>query len=205
MTNQLAAWQGKFGEAYTDRNVVDWRARLPAFREILDSLAIRRVLEVGCNRGHNLVTLAALLGRDAEIVGVEPNDYALRLARSLAPSASILRGSLCGLAFKDACFDLVITAGVLIHVPPEDLPVALDEVHRVSGTYVLAIEYFDQLETTVQYRGRSDLLWKGDFLKSYLSRFPDLMLVRTGFLVPKDGFDNMHWWLLKKPEAVPHS
>ena len=62
MTDQLEVWQGEFGVAYTDRNLVDWRLRLPAFRQMLDGLSLQRIVEVGCNRGHNLVLLTELLG-----------------------------------------------------------------------------------------------------------------------------------------------
>jgi len=62
MAYQLEVWEGEFGKAYTDRNVIDWRTRLPAFQQMLGGLPIKRVLEVGCNRGHNLVCLAELLG-----------------------------------------------------------------------------------------------------------------------------------------------
>src|SRR5664280_1025230 len=74
---QLEIWQGEFVKAYTDRNVVDWHSRLPAFKKMLAGLELKRVLEVGCNRGHNLQTLLELLGDGAEIFGVEPNTYAL--------------------------------------------------------------------------------------------------------------------------------
>src|ERR1700690_2785240 len=55
MRNQLETWEGEFGVAYTDRNVVDPTARIEAFRTMVDGLDIARLLEVGCNRGHNLV------------------------------------------------------------------------------------------------------------------------------------------------------
>jgi hypothetical protein len=35
MTPQREIWEGEFGNAYTDRNVIDWRVRLPAFRHML--------------------------------------------------------------------------------------------------------------------------------------------------------------------------
>jgi protein-L-isoaspartate O-methyltransferase len=73
MMDQLRIWEGEFGKDYTDGNVIDWRTRLRAFRQMLDGLPIKRVLEVGCNRGHNLVCLAELLGEESEVVGVEPN------------------------------------------------------------------------------------------------------------------------------------
>jgi hypothetical protein len=94
--------------------------------------------------------------------------------------------------------DLVFTAGVLIHIPLGDLPLALSEIYRVSKRYILAIEYFAQEETVVHYRGYDNLLWKRDFLRHYQSQFPELTLVRSGFLTSEDGFDKTHWWLLEK-------
>jgi pseudaminic acid biosynthesis-associated methylase len=198
MMDQLRIWEGEFGKDYTDRNVIDWRTRLRAFRQMLDGLPIKRVLEVGCNRGHNLVCLAELLGEESEVVGVEPNRYALELARASSVKVGVLYGHAFDLPFKDGYFDLMFTAGVLIHIPLGDLPLALSEIYRVSKRYILAIEYFAQEETAVCYRGHDNLLWKRDFLQHYRSQFPDLALIRSGYWGPEDGFDRTHWWLLEK-------
>lgn len=76
VTAQLKMWEGEFGEAYTARNKIDWRIREPAFRSMLAGLPVKRVFEVGCNRGHNLIALTEVLGADSEVAGVEPNEYA---------------------------------------------------------------------------------------------------------------------------------
>jgi len=65
--NQLQAWKGDFGKAYTDRNVIDWQRRAPAFQKMFEGLALDRVLEVGCNRGHNLPAVRQALGATPEI------------------------------------------------------------------------------------------------------------------------------------------
>jgi hypothetical protein len=44
MMDQLKMWEGEFGQAYTDRNQIDSRTRLPAFRHMLDALPIQRLL-----------------------------------------------------------------------------------------------------------------------------------------------------------------
>lgn len=196
--SQLDAWKGEFGEAYTDRNVADWRARQPGFREVLGGLELRGVLEVGCNRGHNLVALADLLGEDADVVGIEPNRHAQRIARAASDRIGVLSGNAFELPFRDGTFDLVFTAGVLIHISLADLPRALAEIHRVSRRYVVALEYFAEEETAIPYRGREDLLWKRDFLRHYQTQFPDLRLVRSGYFGPEQGFDRTTWWLLEK-------
>jgi len=196
---QLAAWEGDFGTQYTDRNVADWRTRLPAFRHMLGGLRLGRVLEVGCNRGHNLLTLVECLDADADVIGVEPNRQALELARAASPRVAVVRGHALELPFKDGYFDLVLTAGVLIHVTLGDLVAVLHELHRVTRRYILAIEYFADEETPVVYRGHEALLWKRDFLAHYRSQFPSLQLRRQGYWGPEAGFDRTHWWLLEKP------
>ncbi|HPO10199.1 MAG TPA: methyltransferase type 11, partial [bacterium] len=75
-------------------------------------------------------------------------------------------------------FDLVFTSGVLIHLAPADLNRALDEIHRCAGRWIWGFEYFAETHTSIPYRGRDDLLWKGDFARLYLDRFADLRTVR---------------------------
>jgi pseudaminic acid biosynthesis-associated methylase len=201
MGKQLDAWQGQFGKEYTERNAIDWRVRLPAFRTMIEGLGVRRVLEVGCNRGHNLVALRQVLGDRAELAGVEPNPHALELAQATGV-ADFRAGTIYELPFADGSFDLVFTAGVLIHIPPESLPAALAEMHRCSRRYLLAVEYAAEEETVVPYRGHGDLLWKRDFLREYQAHFPWLGLVRQGYWGKDDGFDRTTWWLLEKPAAA---
>lgn len=196
---QLEAWRGAFGREYTDRNVQDPAVVMPAFARMLEGLSIRKVLEVGCNRGHNLVALVRLLGEDAEVVGVEPNPYARAIARRSSDRIGVVGGHASDIPFKSGYFDLVFTSGVLIHVSSDDLPQCLRELHRVSRRYVLAIEYFAETETPIRYRGHDDLLWKRDFLRSYQDVFPDLQLVRGGHVSEREGFDDCAWWLLEKP------
>ena len=195
---QLDIWQGEFGQAYTDRNVIDWQTRRPAFQQILEGIEISQALEVGCNRGHNLIALADLFGDGCDVVGIEPNRHALELVRASSVKVGALPGNVFDLPFKDQSFDLVFTAGVLIHIALDDLAAALSEIHRVSRRYILAIEYFAEEETVINYRGYDDALWKRDFLKHYQSHFPGLSLLRHGYWESEHGFDRTHWWLLEK-------
>lgn len=142
MSDQLAAWQGEFGDAYTERNRVDPDFVLPFMQTMLNGLAISSALEIGCNRGHNLLALAGVLGSEAEVVGIEPNRHARESARSSSSQIAVLEGQATDLPFKDGAFELVMTAGVLIHIPLEQLPQVMREIYRVSRRYVLAVEYF---------------------------------------------------------------
>jgi pseudaminic acid biosynthesis-associated methylase len=199
MSSQLDTWRGEFGRAYTERNETDPAVRVPAFARMLDGLEIGSALEIGCNAGHNLVTLARVLGPEARVAGVEPSPY----PRGIAERAglAVVEGSSTSVPSADGEFDLVLTCGVLIHVPPAAFEPSLRELHRVSRRYLLAIEYFAVEETAVRYRGQDDLLWKRDFGGAYRALFHALELLRSGYWDRQDGFDRCHWWLLEKPRA----
>lgn len=198
MNKQLDEWRGDFGKAYTDRNVVDWRTRVGTLRSILDGLEIASALEIGCNRGHNLVALRDILGPESTVAGVEPQEYARSFASRDCPDGDVRDGSVYSVPFGDETFDLVLTSGVLIHVPLDRLDEALAEVHRVSRRYILAIEYFAEEETTIGYRGHSDLLWKRDFGAHYQRLFPALTLLSSGHLTLSEGFDDANLWLFAR-------
>ncbi|OGV55815.1 MAG: hypothetical protein A2X49_11500 [Lentisphaerae bacterium GWF2_52_8] len=201
MSKQLEVWEGEFGKAYTDRNNVDWRQRLNAFTRMLANNEIKSVLEVGCNKGHNLVAISKVLGPESELVGLEPNRYAMDIAKQTCPGISFMHGNALDIPFKDDFFDLVFTSTVLIHISLEDLPFVMSEIHRTSRRYILAIEYFAEEETPIHYRGNDELLWKRDFLKHYKTLFPKLSLRDSGYWDANDRFDRTHWYLLEKPRT----
>ena len=194
-TDQLEVWQGQFGKAYTNRNVISPEEKKPLFRKMFKGLSIHSVLEVGCNRGHNLMALADIF--EIEPIGIEPNDYARRKARLSDPRISVIKGTAFDLPFQDGAFDLAFTSGVLIHIRLKDLPKAIDELIRVSRKYVLASEYYNEKETMIRYRGHDQLLWKRDFKKHFLKRCPRLKVVRSGFYGEEINH-RMDWWLFEK-------
>ncbi len=199
MGAQLDAWVGAFGDAYTDRNQPDWRKRVPAFQAITKGLRLARVLEVGCNRGTNLLALRAALGGDTELSGVEPNGHALRIAA--AEGFPVVAADIGRLPFANDAFDMVMTVGVLIHLADTPLMAGLAELHRCSRRYLLAIEYFDEEDTAILYRGVDGMLWKRPFLRHYQAQFPTLRLVGHGALDQSGTWDRCTWWLLEKQPA----
>lgn len=168
------------------------------FRSILSGLSVARVLEVGCNRGHNLIALSEILGPTAELVGVEPNHSALHLARRSTDKAGFLSGTIYDLPFKNGYFDLVFTCGVLIHIPDGKLAVALRELDRVTSRYFLLVEYFSEKDEEIIYWGERGLLWKRNFPLHVMKTCDDLGLTRQGYLGPEQGFDRTHWWLMER-------
>lgn len=156
---------------------------------------VGRILEVGCNRGHNLRALRHL-GYDAR--GVEPQSYARRIAQRQA--LDVRAGSAYTIPYPAESFDLVFTCGVLIHVPPDRLQEAMRNLAAASGRYILAVEYETAGDTEeVVYRGLGAMLWKRDYGAQYLASVPGLEFVATG--EAPAGFERASYWLFEKSSS----
>lgn len=186
-------WAGDFGKAYTIRNRVEWRKRIPFWRLVLNQTKPRSVVEFGCNAGFNLRAIRNV--RDGlPLIGVDVNEDAL--AEATDEGFSVLNKPITETNFcRD--FDLAFTVGVLIHVPPADIGNAMDRIIQASRRWVLAVEYMADVETPVPYRGHEDALWKRPFGAMYEAK--GLKLTASGPLVERDGFDNCTYFLLEKP------
>jgi pseudaminic acid biosynthesis-associated methylase len=200
-SKQSEEWSGTFGKEYTDRN--------PQTPEAMDELFLRNfgvtrtalnleflgdldrsmsILEVGANV---CVQLAALGDMGFQrLYGIELQFYAIQRAKRCSPDVRLVQASAFDLPFPNECFDIVFTSGVLIHLNPETLPRALDEIVRCARRYVWGWEYYADTHHGVPYRGHDDLLWKGDFAGMYRDRFPELELVKEG-RVPYLDNDNV--------------
>ena len=196
-TTASKAWNGDFGASYHDRNQrAALRARTRLWGRILGDIDPESILEVGAGTGTNLIALHSLTG--ARLMAVEPNEGARKqipygVVELVGPSRAD------HLSFMDGAAELVFTSGVLIHIPPDELDAALDEIYRVSSRYIACIEYFSDTPETKSYRGRDNLLFKRDFGAYWLERFPDLEVVRTGFAWrTTTGLDNLTWHLFSK-------
>lgn len=187
-TEQLALWRSEFGRDYTDRNDREKPERVESLRRILDGIAPQRVLEVGCNVGWNLEYLKRL--GVPERYGIEPQYYAVERARWRGPDFGVIHGTAFDLPFRDGWFDLAFTSGVLIHIAPESITKALDEIYRVSSRWVVAIEYDAPTEQEMNYRGHTAALWKRDHGTLWRTRYPDLTLIRRIELGAADGYDD---------------
>lgn len=193
-------WAGEFGRAYTARSDIPVHpGRVRFFRDHVLNLRPRSLLEVGCNTGLNLRAIAESGASPLpRLIGVDPEPSGLIRLHDYLPDAPVARASVFALPFSDGAFDLVMTVAVLIHMSLDNLPMALDELYRVSGRYILTHEYFAEEETDIPWQGRSGLLFKRDFLAHWRARYPDLETLDNGFLAEEEGFDRMTFWVLEK-------
>jgi pseudaminic acid biosynthesis-associated methylase len=206
MAKQIEFWQSKFGDEYAMRegNRITAEGQRTLARDwgrILTHAVTPKphsVLEVGCNIGRNLLALQNFV---AELHAVEPNAAACRAIQENPEIklASLHNCTANALPYENESIDLVFTSGVLIHIPPDQLHIAVDEIFRVAKRYIVCIEYFSHEPTEVVYRGLSGYLFKRDFGKFYLDRHPDLRVLDYGFLWHVlDSSDNSNWWLFSK-------
>jgi pseudaminic acid biosynthesis-associated methylase len=135
-----------------------------------------RILEVGCNIGTQLLCLQQM--GFSNLHGIEIQSYALGRAKERLPEAVLTQASALEIPYPDRSFELVFTSGVLIHVAPANLSVALEEIHRCAQTWIWGFEYYAPQTTEVVYRGHDSLLWKTNFARVYQQQFHDLELVR---------------------------
>ncbi|HQF29811.1 MAG TPA: methyltransferase domain-containing protein [Hyphomicrobiales bacterium] len=184
----MEVWTGEFGSNYTARNQFEDASAFNAFyierfgfsRDELNKLHLdriprnARIVEVGCNVGNQLDALSRM--GFSHLYGVELQQKAVEIAHRNRPGLSVVQGSAFDLPFRDGFSDIVFTNNVLIHIAPDDLPRVMDEMHRVSRGWIWGFEYFSPSLVEVNYRGKSNLLWKGDYCRMFLDRFADLSL-----------------------------
>jgi len=190
-------WAGEFGNIYTERNITAADGRESFWGMILNKYPVRRILEVGCNIGANLQWIHKMIP-PREVYGVDINEHALGELRNNLVAVNAIWSTARELPFRDQWFDLVFTAGVLIHQPDSSLPIVMEEIVRCSCQYVLCIEYFSEETVEIPYRGQDRALFKRDYGQIYCETFPNLKLLEQGMLGRNEGWDDVTFWLLEK-------
>ena len=198
-TEQEEFWAGTFGEEYAQRNrgaaiVASYTAMWA--RILGRTRGVSSVLELGSNIGLNLRAFRHLLP-DASLSAVEINPVA---AAEAAELADVTVGSI--LEYEpDRTHDLVIIAGVLMHIEPTRLPTVYDLMHDASRRYICLAEYYSPTPVEIPYRGHRERLYKRDFAGELLDRFDDLRIVDYGFIWRRDPAfpqDDTTWFLLER-------
>jgi ubiquinone/menaquinone biosynthesis C-methylase UbiE len=92
-----------------------------------------KVLDVGCGAGHYLVSLRRIVDKDIDYTGVDPTAYYLDLGKkAFGDTAKFKQGGVFDIPFPDNSFDIVICNHVILHMPPENIQKAFNELIRVS-------------------------------------------------------------------------
>jgi len=186
---QAKNWGSEFGELFTNRywqnfEEVD-RGYNQAFgipRSILNKELIGdldrniKILEVGSGAGLQLKGLQNLGFK--HLYGIDIQRYAIEKSKQNNNHIDIIEGSLLDIPFKNDYFDMVYTSFVLIHIHPDNLSKALDEIYRCTKKYIWCAEYYSPTLQEVKYQGEDNMLWKQDFKELFLNKFSNLELVK---------------------------
>ena len=157
---------------------------------------VRSILEIGCNTGENLKALQTLGYTD--LGGVEIN---ARAAEAACVAGDVVCGSFLDMDLWWA--DLVLSAGVLIHIDPADLELAYQQIYEAATRYVLLIEYYSPEPADILYRGHEGRLWKRDFASEFIDYVGQAdarpKVVDYGFIWHRDTFpqDDVTWFLME--------
>jgi pseudaminic acid biosynthesis-associated methylase len=201
MTHPTDQWAGNMGDDYTRRQHLTVNARKAWLERALqwaDTYSIKSAMELGANIGDNLWALAQVLPA-AKRIGVEVNEDACKQLQDICEAHHDTIADAWVLHNLRA--DLVMTRGVLIHIPPSEIEEHYDFIHEMSRRYILLAEYYNPTPMEIEYRGQMGLLWKRDFAGEMMDRYPGLKLLDYGFVYHRDPShpqDDITWFLMEK-------
>ncbi|HEX8983372.1 MAG TPA: class I SAM-dependent methyltransferase [Ktedonobacterales bacterium] len=113
------------------RRMADELAHKPLDRQLLDAFASATeglICDLGCGPGQ---VAGYLYERGCEVVGVDLSDAMVEEARRLHPGLRFLQADMRQLPFEDGALGGIVAFYSLIHLPTDELPVALRELRRV--------------------------------------------------------------------------
>ena len=176
-SHQREFWEGTFGDSYIDRNDSldtintnyknETRVTVEEiFNEFFEKIDRKsRILELGCNIGVNLGILKKM--GFCDLHGLEINKKAVEIARSKNPDITFIHSSIEEYDNNEQ-FDLVYTAGVLIHINPKALNQIIQKIISLTNKYVFGFENYADKLVTINYRDNPNTCWKQNFSNLYL-------------------------------------
>jgi len=202
-------WSGDFGKDYNQRNTFNEKEWDNFYLQTWGVTKIEmnsrfigqlpkdiKILEVGANIGMQLRGLQKM--GFTSLYGIELQQDAVEKSKQQTKGINIIQGSGYDIPFKDGYFDLVFTAGVLIHIAPENHKKIMSEMVRCSKKYIWGFEYFSENLEDIMYRGNPGFLWKADFAKIFIQNSPELKEIKREFFKYVDSENKDYMYLLEK-------
>lgn len=108
------------------------------FKEFRKDLRNKTLIEIGCLFPHEVITILNPSKYEYTYVGIDIAGEALKAARNYLPGGMFVRCSATQLPFRDESFDVLLSLGVIHHLPGgSDNIRQLSRVLRNSGLFVL--------------------------------------------------------------------
>lgn len=201
-TDQEQFWAGDFGDEYIKRNdnASILRSNIALFLKVLPrTRGVKSVVEFGANIGNNLHAIHEIMP-DVDLHAVEINQQACNRLRLRKGVVSVTHGSILA-HNSEHTYDLSLSKGLLIHIHPDHLSIAYENLYRSSNRYIMICEYYNPAPVSVLYRGHEERLFKRDFAGEMMSMYSDLCLLDYGFVYRNDPMfpqDDVTWFLMEK-------
>src|SRR3989442_1565003 len=116
---------------WTAGSAFSWITRLAEVVRLVAGLSPTRILDVACGSGYLTRHLRG------DVVGLDQSAAMLRVARTQAPSARLVRGDGLALPFPDRAFGRVVAAHFYGHLLPDEGAAFLREARAGGGELVL--------------------------------------------------------------------
>ena len=197
-TEQEIFWETDFGNKYVKRNLKSDRIFTIGKDLLNNKVIINEVLELGANVGLNLDAIKRVYP-EIKTYGVEINKLAFNIGKK---KHKYFNKPILNFKTKKK-YDLVCSIGVLIHQNPNHLKAFYNKLYSLSKKYIYLSEYFNPTPVTVKYRNHHEKLFKRDFAKELLIKFPKLKLIDYCFQWKeeprlKNNTDSTNWFLFQK-------
>ena len=137
------------------------------------------LLDVGCGAGHYLRSLRNIVDNDINYSGVDPTPYYIEMAnKAYNGSANFKIGGVFDIPHPDKSFDIVMCNNVVMHIPPENIQKAFDELIRVARKKVVIRAMFGERNYIVR-----EVLTPNDLVPGTVDKvvYEDFDLTQTRF------------------------
>jgi len=161
--------------------------------QVLEALALRkgeRVLDIGSGPGLLTYDMAASVGRDGHVCGIDISEDMLTLSRKRCadqPWTEFRKADATKLPYPDDSFDAAVSTQVYEYVV--DIPVALAELYRVAcpgGRVVVIDTDYGSLVIHTENKSRMERVlsaWDEHFVHAGLPRTLSRRLRDAGFII----------------------
>ncbi|MEA2576202.1 MAG: hypothetical protein QOH93_3500 [Chloroflexia bacterium] len=158
-----------------------------------------KVLDLGCGAG---VPSTQFLSRRFDVTGVDVSAHQLELARNYAPGATFIKSDMTALSFPEATFDLIVAFYSIIHVPREEQPALVSNIHswlKPGGRFLATWPLTEWEGEEKDWQGWGAAMWW-----SHFGGVDNLNMLReAGFMIEsvEEHVDEEDWlWVVATKE-----